>query len=62
MRVSLAQVKYRTADFAYNYNSIVSVAETVDTDLLIFQKVVLEDLGVKDIVWDESGDAVKSVG
>lgn len=60
MRVSLAQVKYRTADFAYNYNSIVSVAETVDTDLLIFPQVGLEDIGGKDMVYDERCNAEQS--
>ena len=60
MRVSLAQVKYRTADFVYNYNSIVSVAETVDTDLLIFPQVGLEDIGGKDMVYDERCNAEQS--
>lgn len=53
MKISLAQVKYRTADFAYNYNQILSAAERCDAELLILPQAGLEDTGGKDMVYDE---------
>lgn len=53
MKITLAQIKYRTADFDFNYNQIISAAEKCDTDLLIVPQAGLEDIGGKDLVYDE---------
>ena len=51
MKIALAQVRYKTADFEFNYNQIVRETESTDCDLIIFPNP--EDLGEKDLVYDE---------
>lgn len=52
MKTILAQVKFKTADFDYNYKKIASVIENNNNcDLIIFPS--FEDLGVKDLEYDE---------
>lgn len=51
MKIALAQVRYKTADFEFNYNQIVRETESSDCDLIIFPNP--EDLGEKDLVYDE---------
>lgn len=60
MKISLAQVKYRTADFKFNYNRIVSVCERCDTDLVIFPQAGLEDIGGRDMLYDEKCNFAQS--
>ena len=51
MRTVLAQVRFKTADFGFNYNQIIHQVENNDCDLIIFPSC--EDLGEKDLVFDE---------
>lgn len=51
MKTVLAQVKFKTADLNFNYQQIVREAENNDCDLIIFPS--FEDLGEKDLVFDE---------
>ena len=53
MKIILAQTKYRTADFVYNYNQILSVLERADADLVILPQVGLEDTSGKHMLIDE---------
>ena len=60
MKITLAQVKYRTADFVFNYNQILSVSERADSDLVIFPQAGLEDTGGKDMLYDEKCNIAQS--
>ena len=60
MKIILAQTKYRTADFVYNYNQILSVLERADADLIILPQVGLEDIGGKDMLFDENCNIAQS--
>lgn len=60
MKIILAQTKYRTADFVYNYNQILSVLERADADLVILPQVGLEDIGGKDMLFDENCNIAQS--
>lgn len=60
MKITVAQIKYRTGDFAFNYNQILSAAEKCDTDLLILPQAGLEDIGGKDMVYDERCNLAQS--
>lgn len=51
MKITLAQIKYRTADFKFNFQNIVDNIKS-DCDLIIFPQVDLVDLGGKDMVLD----------
>ncbi len=53
MKTILAQTKFRTADFEYNYKNIVREIEKMDCDLIIFPEYDLTDTGAKDLVLDE---------
>lgn len=53
MKITLAQIKYRTADFEYNLQNIINNIKG-DCDLIIFPQVDLTDLGGKDMVLDEN--------
>ncbi len=51
MQTILAQTKYKTGDFEYNYKQITNQLELNHSDLIIFPDV--EDLGEKDLNFDE---------
>ena len=59
MKVALAQTRFKTADFDFNFKQITDAIEKNDCDLIIFPQYDLEDTGAKDLVIDEkSQDAV----
>ena len=51
MQIVLAQTKYKTGDFEYNYKQISEQINLNQFDLIIFPDV--EDLGEKDLNYDE---------
>ena len=53
MRIALAQTRFKTADFEFNYKSIVENIDKIDCDLIIFPEYDLTDTGAKDLVLDE---------
>ena len=53
MKINLAQVKFKTADFNFNFNRIVDNIND-ECDLNIFPQADLVDLGAKDLVLDEN--------
>lgn len=54
MNIALAQTKYKTGDFEFNYNSIIDKVMKTDADLIIFPVVDLYDIGGKDLLLDEN--------
>lgn len=54
MRTALAQTRFKTADFEFNYNQIIEQIEKTDCDLIIFPQYDMEDTGVKDLIFDEN--------
>lgn len=54
MKVALAQTRFKTADFNFNYNQIVKQAEITDCELIIFPQYDIEETGGKDLIYDES--------
>lgn len=53
MKVTLAQTRFKTADFEFNYNQIIKNIETCDCDLIVFPQCDIEELGGKDLAYDE---------
>ncbi len=53
MKTALAQIRLKTADFEFNYNQIINAIENNDCDLIIFPQVDVENLGGKDLAYDE---------
>jgi predicted amidohydrolase len=53
MNVTLAQIRLKTGDFEFNYNSIASVIGHAQGDLIVLPRVDLECLGGKDLCLDE---------
>lgn len=53
MRTALAQTRFKTADFSFNYNQIIKEVENNDCDLIIFPSCDIEELGGKDLAYDE---------
>lgn len=53
MRTALAQTRFKTADFEFNYGQIIEKIENTDCDLIIFPDYDLEETGGKDLVYDE---------
>lgn len=51
MQILLAQTKFKTGDFEYNYEQIAKQIEQNSFDLIIFPEA--EDLGERDLVYDE---------
>lgn len=60
MKVTLAQTKYKTGDFEFNYNSIADKIGNINADLIILPQVGLEDLGGKDLLLDENANKAQS--
>ncbi|MFI3300067.1 MAG: NAD(+) synthase [Candidatus Gastranaerophilales bacterium] len=54
MKIAVAQTRFKTADFEFNYKSIVNKIENIDCDLMIFSEYDLTDTGAKDLILDES--------
>lgn len=52
MRIALAQIRYKTGDFKFNFDNIINNIRT-DCDLLIFPQADLEDIGGKDLILDK---------
>ena len=52
MKILLAQTRLKTADFDFNFNSIVDKVKD-GFDLIIFPSSDIEDLGGKDLVLDK---------
>lgn len=53
MRTALAQTRFKTADFEFNYGQLIEKIENTDCDLIIFPDYDLEETGGKDLVYDE---------
>lgn len=53
MKITLAQIKYKTGDFQYNYENIVKNIKS-SSDLIIFPQVDIEEIGGKDLLLDEN--------
>lgn len=52
MKISLAQIKLKTADFEFNYKNIIDNVKS-NCDLIIFPQADVEETGGKDLVFDE---------
>lgn len=53
MNIAIAQTKYKTGDFEFNFNSIAEKVLTTNADLIIFPEADLYDLGGKDLLLDK---------
>ena len=51
MKTLLAQVKFKTADFSFNFKEVIKYAQNCDCDLIVFPS--FENLGEKDLIYDE---------
>lgn len=60
MKITLAQTKFKTGDFEYNYKNIAEELVKSSSDLIIFPQVGLEDLGGKDLQLDENANLKQS--
>ena len=64
MKITLAQIKYKTGDFEYNCSNIIKHIESCsnkilkqvqnDNHLIIFPQADIEDIGGKDLILDEN--------
>lgn len=54
MKILLAQIKLKTADFDFNKKNIFEKLDNVNCDLIIFPQADIDDLGGKDLVFDET--------
>lgn len=52
MKISLAQIKLKTADFEFNYKNIIDNVKS-NCDLIIFPQADVEETGGKDLVFDK---------
>ena len=52
MKVVVAQIRLKTADFKFNLENIINNIKS-DCDLVVFPQVDIEDLGGKDLVFDD---------
>lgn len=53
MRIAVAQTRFKTADFEFNYKSIINKINQVDCDLIVFPEYDLTETGAKDLVYDD---------
>lgn len=53
MKITLAQIKYKTADFKFNLQNIINNIKS-DCDLIIFPQVDLVETGGKDMILDDN--------
>ena len=54
MKIAVAQIKLKTADFNFNAQNIINFTQNCDCDLIVFPQADIEDLGGKDLVLDET--------
>ncbi len=52
MKLAIAQIKYKTADFGFNYENIIKHIENTDCDMIVFPCADLDSLGGKDLIYD----------
>ena len=52
MKIALAQIKYKTADFSFNYENIIKNIENTDCDLIVLPRVDLASIGGKDFSYN----------
>ena len=53
MKTIVAQIRLKTADFKFNLENIVKNINS-DCDLIVFPQIDIEDLGGKDMVFDDN--------
>ncbi len=53
MKIAVAQTRYKTGDFAFNYEQIIKYVESVNCDLIVLPDCDIEELGGKNLVFDE---------
>ena len=53
MKIAIAQIKYKTADFDFNRENIIKHITETDCDLIIFPQADIEATGGKDLAYDE---------
>lgn len=53
MKTAVAQIKYKTGDFKFNYEQIIKYVESTNCDLIIFPECDIEELGGKDLSFDK---------
>ena len=53
MKIALAQTRFKTGDFEFNYNQIVEQIKNINCDLIIFPEYSIENIGGKDLMYDE---------
>lgn len=54
MNIAVAQTRFKTGDFEFNYNQIVKVTNETAADIIVFPEYDLADIGGKDLVLDEN--------
>lgn len=60
MKITLAQTRFKTGDFEFNYSRIADILGKTFSDLIIFPQAGLEDLGGKDLLLDENVNKAQS--
>lgn len=60
MKITLAQTRFKTGDFNFNYERIAENLQSTVSDLVIFPQAGLEDLGGKDLLLDEKVNKAQS--
>ena len=53
MNITLAQAKFKTGDFEYNYQSIAEAVKKSVGEVVIFPQCMIEDLGGQDLILDD---------
>ncbi len=53
MKITVAQIRLKTADFKFNLDNIVKNIKS-DCDLIVFPQIDVEELGGKDLIFDEN--------
>ena len=53
MKIAIAQIKYKTADFDFNRENIIKHITETDCDLIVFPQADIEATGGKDLAYDE---------
>ncbi len=53
MKITVAQIRLKTADFKFNLDNIIKNINS-DCDLIVFPQIDVEELGGKDLIFDEN--------
>ncbi len=53
MKITVAQIRLKTADFKFNLDNIIKNINS-DCDLIVFPQIDIEELGGKDLLFDEN--------